>query len=123
MPPVLPGRFFSDSAFYELPPTRAPGTGYTLRTGTGWTDDGTTIASSTPGDLVTYKTLNLWSSFGSWRSDPGTNVVEISLNGSEFKAMPFDPNGYDMDSTTYNTLTIRIPAGGGNVRIEEAWFI
>ncbi len=123
MPPVLPDRFFSNSAAYQLPPIRIPGTGYTLRTGKGWSDDGTTIASSRPGDTVTYKTLGLWSSFGSWRSDPGTNVVEISVNGSEFAALPFYQNGYDLYSITYNTLMVRIPASGGNVRIEEVWFI
>jgi hypothetical protein len=123
MPAVLPDRFFSNSAAYQLPPIRIPGTDYTLRTGKGWTDDGTAIASSNPGDTVTYKTLDLWSSFGSWRSDLGTNVVEISIKGSEFTALPFNQNGYDLDSVTYDTITIRIPASGGNVKIDEVWFI
>jgi len=92
MPAVLPGRFFSDSALYELPPIRVPGTGYTLRTGTGWADDGTTISSSTPGDRLPIKP-EFMEQFWELEIRPGTNVVEISLNGSEFKAMPLDPNG------------------------------
>jgi hypothetical protein len=122
-PAALPERYFPNSAAYELPPIRMPGTAYFLRTGKGWSDKGTTITSSKPGDTVTYKTLDVWSSFGSWRSDLGTNVVEISVNGGDFSTLPFNQNGYDLDSVSYDTITIRIPASGGNVRIEEIWFI
>ena len=122
-PDALPERYFPDSLVYERPPMRIAGTDYALRTGKGWSDNGTTISSSLPGDTVTYTTLDFWSSFGSWRSDPGTNVVEISLNGGEFSAMTFNQNGYDLYSITYDTITIRIPAKGGSVKIEEMWFI
>ena len=122
MPQTLPDRYFAGSSYFEAQPVRIPGTGFFTRTGDGWVDDGTTIQSSTPGDTVTYATKVQWSSFGDWRSDNDSNVVEISLNGGPFQQMLFYPNGTPMYSAVYDTITIRIPEGG-NVRIEELWLI
>ncbi len=122
-PVVLPERVFKQSSLFQARPVRITGTSYTARTGSGWVDDGTTISSSTPGDTVTYMTTDLWCSFGDWRSDYQPNVVEISLNEGSFESLPFEQNGYVMYSAIYNTITIRIPDGGGNVKIEEVWLI
>jgi len=122
-PNVLPERLFADSSLYLLNPIRIPGTGYTERTGSGWTEDGTSISSSNPGDTVTYHTKEAWSSFGDFRADYKTNVVEVSLNRAEYVVLPFYQNGYELYSATYHYITIKIPDKGGNVRIDELWLI
>jgi hypothetical protein len=121
--PTLPARLYDDGE-YEQAPTIKLGTGYDSKT--GWTITGTRIASTTAGDLVTYSAT--CSQFGTLNTASGypSNIVDVQIDGGAWVLSQIvSHNGYYGGSFAYgpHTITLRVPAGGASVRIDEFWAI
>lgn len=115
----LPARQDADTADFEHVPTRKVGTAYDGRTGT-WMDNGTQVTSNVEGSTITFSGTFRW--YGCYRSDGGTNTVEISLDGGAFASTPFRQYPQDTGTLTTHTIVVRIPSGG-NCVIDEFWAI
>lgn len=116
---VLPSRQYVNTQDFERAPIRIVGTGYNSRAGT-WADNGTSTSSSTAGSTITFTGTFRW--YGCYRTDGGTNTVEISLDGGSFVSTPFRQYPVDTGTFAAHTVTIRIPTGG-NAAIDEFWAI
>lgn len=115
----LPDYLLADAADFVHDPQILDGSDYDSITGT-WTEDGAHMESTEENATIVYS--GTFRSFGCYRADVGTNVVEIDIDGGGYSSITFDHAGYDIGSRAAHTVTIRIPAGG-NCEIDEFWAI
>jgi len=118
MPSPLPARLY-DCADFEHDPVVRVGTDYDARSGAGWSDDGTAVTNSTPGDTITWTFTGR--SFGCYRADATYPAVELSIDGGAFASTTaFFGNGYDIGNRAAHTVVVRVLT---SVRIEQFWII
>lgn len=117
-PAPLPARLY-DNGDYENESTIKLGTDYDSRSGT-WADNGTEVSSSTVGSIITYSAT--CQSFGAYRTDGGTNDVQVSIDGGAYADSAFYQNGTAI-SGGRAAHTIAVKVKSGTVKITEFWAI
>jgi hypothetical protein len=117
----LPARLY-DCEDYEQTPARILGTAYDSRTGTGWSDNGTQVSSSTAGDTITYTAT--CTSIGIYQTvDTNSMNCEVSVDGGTYRSMYLRVFGEELiEGRGAHTITIRLKAGG-SIFIDEFWAI
>lgn len=115
---TLPARTYADSADYEQAPVVKFGTQNDSNTGT-WTVTGTSIASSTPGDTITFS--GTFRSFGCYRATGAYPTVTVTIDGgAPIVNFTFYNNGYDIGTRAAHTVVITVTTA---VQIDEFWAI
>lgn len=115
-PSTLPARLY-DNGDYENSATIKNGTGYDSLTGS-WTTSGTQISSSNPGATVTFSAT--CQSIGRPEED---GTVQISVDGGDYAAFVFSPNGAQIAGGVRAAHTITIKVISGTVTISKFWAI
>jgi hypothetical protein len=119
-PTSLPSRLYDTNGDYENTPTVKLGTDYDSRSGT-WSNNGTEIISSEAGAIVRFSAT--CQSIGCFRTDGGTNTVEISIDGGAYTAMNFYPNGVEIAGGVRAAHTIDVKVVSGTVKVTQFWAI
>jgi len=118
---VLPARLYASSENYENTPIRVSGSDETSKTGT-WTDDGTSISSSTSDSTITFTAT--CQSYGVYRADGETNgTVAVSIDSGAYGSnFVINQNGYEIaGARALHTITIKVVSG--TLKIDEFWAI
>jgi hypothetical protein len=115
----LPAWLLADAEDFENDPIVRLGTDNDGTTGT-WTTTGSRVESTETNATIVFS--GTFRSFGGYRVDGGTNVVEADIDGGGYNTISFGHMGYDIGTRGAHTVTLRVPAGG-NCEIDEFWAI
>lgn len=117
-PSPLPARLY-DNGDYENAPTVKLGTAYDSRSGT-WADNGTEVSSSEVGAIITYSAT--CQSFGAYRTDAGSNSVQVSIDGGAYADASFYQNGTAIaGARAAHTIAIKVKSG--TVKVTQFWAV
>ena len=117
-PNPLPARLY-DNGDYENAPTVKLGTEYDSRSGT-WSDNGTEVSSSEVGAIITYSAT--CQSFGAYRTDAGSNDVQVSIDGGAYANASFYQNGTVIaGGRAAHTIAVKVKSG--TVKVTQFWAI
>jgi hypothetical protein len=119
-PGTLPSRVY-DNGDYENTPVKMLGTAYTSRTGS-WTDVGSSAQSSSAGAIINFNNITC-QSIGCYRSDGGTNDVQLSIDGGAYADFVFYQNGTQVNGGVRGTHDFAIKVKSGTVKIDEFWAV
>jgi hypothetical protein len=105
-PSPLPAYVNAAAADYEHTPVVKLGTQHDAHTGV-WTETGTSIASTTPGDTITFS--GTFRTFGCYRADATYPQVTFTIDGgAPIADSSFYPNGYDTGARSAHTIVITV---------------